>query len=424
MRTTFNHRDGALLRVLEVDGTTHGSTVPSSDAVADPLGTWWRNYFTGISPEPVNRTGTPIRTAEMFCGPGGFALGAKQACRELGFEFQSRFAIDSDAEATKVYGLNHNTEYLSAASVTTLVDYKIKGSRAEARMAYPPEIVDERLVAMVGAIDLLLAGPPCQGHSNLNNHTRRSDSRNELYLTVPAVAIAAQIPLVVIENVTAVVHDHAGVVETTKELLSQAGYQLTDGVIKADKLGWPQTRSRYFLVARKGSAPIPLNEVATALAEPEAKSVCWAIDDLAGLEPDHEMNRRPNMSPENIERVSWLHDNGEFNLPDELRPDCHKDGNHTYSSVYGRMRPDKPAPTLTTGFLTPGRGRFIHPREKRMLTPREAARLQGFPDTYRWRVPEQEPPLSSLLTKWIGDAVPMPLGYAAVLSALGPGPLY
>ncbi|SVD67790.1 uncharacterized protein METZ01_LOCUS420644, partial [marine metagenome] len=56
MRTTFDHRDGTLLRVLEVDGTTHGSTVPSSDAVADPLGTWWRNYFTGISPEPVDRT--------------------------------------------------------------------------------------------------------------------------------------------------------------------------------------------------------------------------------------------------------------------------------------------------------------------------------------------------------------------------------
>ncbi|MBL6927391.1 MAG: DNA cytosine methyltransferase, partial [Acidimicrobiia bacterium] len=110
----------------------------------------------------------------------------------------------------------------------------------------------------------------------------------------------------------------------------------------------------------------------------------------------------------------------EYELALDQRPPCHKEGT-TYVAVYGRMYPDRPAPTLTTGFLTPGRGRFVHPLRRRVLTPAEAARLQGFPDTYRWRLPGEQTPTSSLLTKWIGDAVPMPLGHAATLSVLGSG---
>ena len=61
-----------------------------------------------------------------------------------------------------------------------------------------PQIVDNRLEHLAGSIDVVLAGPPCQGHSNLNNHTRRSDRRNELYLTVPAFAVAVDAAMVVI----------------------------------------------------------------------------------------------------------------------------------------------------------------------------------------------------------------------------------
>ena len=386
----------------------------------DPLGDWWRAYLHGVRPMPVTSSETTIRTAELFCGPGGLAQGAKQACRELGHGFLSRFAIDSDAAAVNVYGLNHGTEYPSSQSVTMLVDYRVKGRREEARMVYAPEVTDDRLGEMTGELDLLLAGPPCQGHSNLNNHTRRDDDRNELYLTVPALAIAAKIPMVVIENVTAVVHDSSGVVETAKKLFDDAGYDMTDGVLKADRLGWPQTRGRYFLVARlrEYGPPIPLEEVAASLAD-KPRNVMWAIEDLIGAETDDEMNRRPELGPDNIRRIDWLFDNDEYDLALDQRPDCHKDGT-TYGAVYGRMHPDKPAPTLTTGFLTPGRGRYVHPTERRVLTPREAARLQGFPDTYRWRLPGRPPPTSSLLAKWIGDAVPMPLGHAATLSVLGP----
>lgn len=78
------------------------------------------------------------------------------------------------------------------------------------------------------------------------------------------------------------------------------------------------------------------------------------------------------------------------------------------------MKPDQPAPTLTTGFMSPGRGRFIHPSERRMLTPREAARLQGFPNWFDFVKGGQTN--RSDLAKWIGDAVPSLMGYFAGLS--------
>ncbi|MXW69195.1 MAG: DNA cytosine methyltransferase, partial [Acidimicrobiia bacterium] len=99
------------------------------------------------------------------------------------------------------------------------------------------------------------------------------------------------------------------------------------------------------------------------------------------------------------------------------RPPSHQNGT-SYGSVYGRMLEDRPAPTLTTGFMSPGRGRYVHPTRRRTLTLREAARIQGFPDNYRFVVTPKDPPQPTRIAQWIGNAVPMSLGYAAALSVL------
>ena len=131
------------------------------------------------------------------------------------------------------------------------------------------------------------------------------------------------------------------------------------------------------------------------------------------------LDQPTNLPPENKRRIDYLFDNDVYDLPNSERPDCHKDGT-TYKAVYGRMYGDRPAPTLTTGFLTPGRGRFVHPFEPRVLTLREAARIQGFPSDFRFDTVSVPAPLKAKLVKWIGDAVPMPLGYAASLAVLLP----
>jgi DNA (cytosine-5)-methyltransferase 1 len=128
------------------------------------------------------------------------------------------------------------------------------------------------------------------------------------------------------------------------------------------------------------------------------------------------MDTVPALSEDNRTRIDWLFANDRHELPNEERPDCHKDG-HTYPSVYGRMFWDKPSQTITTGFLSPGRGRYVHPTRPRVITPREAARIQAFPDSFRFVVDEQDPPRNAL-SKWIGDAVPPILGYAATLPLL------
>jgi DNA (cytosine-5)-methyltransferase 1 len=152
------------------------------------------------------------------------------------------------------------------------------------------------------------------------------------------------------------------------------------------------------------SAPLPVIE------EREPRSVMWAIGDLMELEGGVEpFDTAPVPSDENRKRIHWLFDNGLHDLANSERPDCHKDGT-TYTAVYGRMHHDRPAPTITTGIGTPGQGRFIHPLKRRLVTPHEAARIQGFPDGYGF-LERGVPAKRKDLAKWIGDAVPAPMGY-------------
>jgi DNA (cytosine-5)-methyltransferase 1 len=242
-----------------------------------------------------------------------------------------------------------------------------------------------------------------------------------LYLAVPALAVALDVPIVLIENVPEVLQDRVhAVVPTTTTLLQRAGYVVSHGKLLANELGWPQTRKRYFLVATKTHVPVSLDVIRREWTRPPT-GVIWAIDDLLNRAPTSIMDSVPQLADENRQRIDYLFESGEYELPDAIRPDCHKDG-HSYPSVYGRLRENDPAGTITTGFLSPGRGRFIHPLRPRVLTPREAARIQGFPDWFDFAVPGAGEPSRRALSKWIGDAVPSILGYVAGLAALGPLP--
>lgn len=390
--------------------------VSSVSGSPDPLLNWWNAYWSGAVPQADAPRGE-LRVMELFCGAGGLALGFRQAAAELGYRATSVVAVDHDPEAVDVYARNHGTHWPIKGSVSEHVDFRLRGSGDSATFKYPPQAISAPLSTMAGQLDVVLAGPPCQGHSHLNNHTRGSDPRNELYLTVPALAVALGVPTVIIENVPAVVNDSYGVVETTKTLLRDAGYEIHGDVARADRIGWPQRRRRYFMIATKGWSPLPLRSVLAGISQP-ARSVTEAFATLDTESSSH-MWRQPVTTLENAKRIDWLFDEEEYDLGLSQRPDCHKDGT-TYTAVYGRLRPDLPAPTITTGFLSMGRGRFVHPTERRVIVPAEAARLQGFPDSYDFRLADGDQPSTLKLTKWIGDAVPMPLGHAAALSALVP----
>jgi DNA (cytosine-5)-methyltransferase 1 len=266
--------------------------------------------------------------------------------------------------------------------------------------------------------DLIIGGPPCQGHSSLNNVTRGNDNRNDLYLTMPAMAIALNAKAVIIENVPRVVKDGGQVVQATEAIFRQAGYYVSSGVLSASELGWPQTRSRHFMIASQVKQPADITQVAHDLAR-SSMPLSWLIGDLENQfdKGDAMFDSVPVLSPDNVRRIDWLFDNDEYDLINSQRPKCHQNG-HSYPSVYGRLRYDRPAQTLTTGFQSPGRGRYVHPSQRRVLTIREAARIQGFPDSFKFISATGGQASRGNLQKWIGDAVPSILGYTAGLIAM------
>ena len=418
--------ENSLHRRMSVgEGEIHSSIeladIPENPEDQEMHGLWWKLRMQGRIPIAAAPTRKRIRTIDLFCGAGGLAVGLSHLAEEAGVRVITGLAVDTDAGATSVYARNHRTRMTSHQSVTRLVDFRTRGHGLNAEFVYQPELIDEEIASAAAETDLVMAGPPCQGHSNLNNHSRRTDKRNDLYLHVPAFAIACRARSILIENVPSVIHDVNQVVDAAKGLLTAAGYSVVEGVLSASTIGWPQTRRRHFLVARRSDAgpPVPLDKVEAVLTTDPPLTLDWAIGGGQTLSTDRTLHEVPNYSERNRARIQYLFDNDEHNLPDAERPDCHQDGT-SYGAVYGRMRSDEPAPTITTGFLTPGRGRFIHPTEPRTLSPAEAARLQGFPDDYEFRPCDGTPPNRSQLEKWIGDAVPMPLAYAAALAALAP----
>ena len=413
----FRRRGQYLVRRVSIDDFTTESKVRFKAGQTASLPAWWHSYLLGQRPISLNPQRREIRTLDLFSGAGGLALGFRQAADECGFTAKSVAAVDEDFGALQIYRQNHHTSLVLNESVSMLVNFQIVGSDDDAKFFGVPSAA-AKIAHLKGLIDVVLAGPPCQGHSNLNNHTRRNDDRNELYLTVPAMAEALEIPMVIIENVPGVVHDQKSVVSTTISLLRNSGYHVTFGVHDAAAMGWPQTRKRFFLIGSKTSVPIDVSTVASALANEITLPVTWAFEGLNLNDNDVFMDEAATISSENQRRVNFLFENELYELPNSERPECHREGT-TYKSVYGRMRADKPAPTLTAGFLSPGRGRFTHPTEPRALKPREAARVQGFPDNYVFGLATGAPPKTHL-AKWIGNAVPMPLGYAAALSVLLP----
>lgn len=417
VRNRFEIRADHVHRHLEAGGQ-RWSTARRSVQAKSAAQAWWKSFlrFGPTGGDSVTRS--PITAVDLFSGAGGLTLAASEAVSTFGRALQSLAAADLDGRALEVYRANNPGAEALNDSVWRMVDFGLSARGANARFIRHPRLRHPVLQGLEGRVDLLLAGPPCQGHSSLNNSTRGDDARNVLYDAAVAIAIALGVRTVVIENVPGVVRDRYQVISTAGALLAAAGYEVQSGAIRADRLGWPQRRERHFLVASADGIPLGPKDVERGLGNGEA-DVDWIFG--LGRAPDDAdvMSAPPQLSQENQRRVAYLHENGLFDLPLAERPECHRGGT-TYRAAYGRIRPGGPAGTLTTGFMTPGRGRFVHPYEPRALTPREGARLQGFPDTYRFVIDEARLPSRQELAKWIGDAVPTPLGAAAVIGALAP----
>jgi DNA (cytosine-5)-methyltransferase 1 len=166
----------------------------------------------------------------------------------------------------------------------------------------------------------------------------------------------------------------------------------------------PQRRKRFVVLALASTVrPMyePLDEALHEWIGHPSRTVRWAIADLASRVEQTPYDSPSRLSPRNRVRANWLVANDLYDLPNGLRPACHQ-GPHRYISMYGRLAWDLPAQTITSGFGSMGQGRHVHPLAPRVLTPHEAARIQTFPDHFRF-----SPRVSrTRLAEMIGNAAP------------------
>ena len=232
---------------------------------------------------------------------------------------------------------------------------------------------------------------------------------------MPAAAVALQARAVIVENVPGIVHDRRGVVQTARRLFQNAGYLVEEKAVDVLRLGVPHTRKRHLLVASKYDTPSI--QVALECLERPGRTLDWAIGGLLDCVPASLFDSPPEPSAENRQRIQYLSDTNTYNLPNAIRPESHKIG-HAYPSMYGRLKWYEPTGMITTGSVTPGRGLFIHPLRPRTLTAHEAARLQGFPDTFGFVLQDGSVPARTWLASMIGYAAPPVIGYTAGLAAI------
>lgn len=270
-----------------------------------------------------------------------------------------------------------------------------------------PTATERRILGPAKCPDILVAGPPCQGHSTLNNHTRHDDPRNDLYLAVVRAAELLTPAVVIIENVRGVGRDKRNSVERSRQGLARLGYSISEHRIDLSTIGVPQRRVRHVLVAT--GRPFSWSPPSTVSP---MRTVGWAIDDLLESDGATPYDSASTASSANQARMRWLLENDEYDLPNHRRPRCHHSA-HSYISMYGRLRWDEPAQTITSGYGSMGQGRFVHPLRERTLTPHEAARLQFLPDFLH----VSRAPGRGAWATMIGNAVP-PMLTIALTQAL------
>ena len=408
MEYQYQWNNGKLHRTISFSsGNSYSSSIA---AELDPKlegqsgeSAFYQNWLkSNIAPDAATDRGD-VRVVDLFSGCGGLTLGIAEACRALNYNFVSVLAADMAPSALELYQKNFNPIHVIKDPIEEHID---------AELGAPVSEREEQFLSLTGSVDVLIGGPPCQGNSDLNNHTRRNDPRNLLYLRMIRCVEIMRPRFVIIENVPGVQHDTHNVVDIAKDELQKLGYYVDTGVINMAEIGVPQNRKRFFLIASK-EKPISISRAIETHRTAE-RTVHWAIGDLLNTQNDSVYDTPANSSATNKKRIDYLFDNDIFDLPNSERPDCHRLKKHSYTSVYGRMYWDAPSPTITGGFGSNGQGRFVHPKCRRTITPHEAARIQFFPDFFKFDgVKRRE------LQQIIGNAVPSIASYILGIEFLG-----
>lgn len=350
-----------------------------------------------------------LRALDLFAGAGGLSCGFEWAGgRVIG-------AVEIDDDCVSTFQRNHRSARVWHADIRTI----------------SPRSVRREL----GEIDIVLGGPMCQGVSQRGPRDPH-DPRNFALWTFIDFVREIRPDFFLMENVPALVsdvHNRSLAIELFRSFES-LGYELSAEVVNAAWFGVPQLRYRLIVLgSRRGTPTFPANVgagVAGALRESEFVTVGDAIMDLPAVRPGGGIEVVPMPRPRgelspyarlmrararslfnhwsadteevNLDRIRHVPEGGNWhNIPARLLPPRFRHvrpSDHT--TTYRRLDRKHAAHTVTTECGNVTSGAYTHPLQDRAITVREAARLQGFPDRYRFMGAKQSQ------YRQVGNAVP------------------
>lgn len=385
-------------------------------------------------PHPVASSSPQYTSVDLFSGAGGLTRGLHMG------GFESVAAVEHDKHAAKTYSHNFPDSDVYCDDIRNIDANEIL----------------EKSSIKAGELDLLAGGPPCQGFS-VNAPVRSlDDPRNHLFLDFLRFAEVFKPKTILIENVPGIVTlEQGSVVKAIYHHLAKMGYKTTHRILYAGHYGVPQTRFRtIFLATRIGTESIrhpfpthnstaranfggakqlcfhinpPLNDKLSAQT-----TVCDAISDLPEIDQNSRVEEFPYRSlvssyqkharegsnhvknhysskigNANKDRLRHIPQGGSWrDIPFELLPAGLKRARRSdHTKRYGRLHPNGLASTILTK-CDPHWGTFFHPMQDRIISVREAARLQSFPDSFHF--------LGSITEQYrqVGNAVPPLLAHA------------
>lgn len=346
------------------------------------------------------------RLVDLFSGAGGLTLGFTQA---LGQVFTPVWANDFNRFAAATYAENFGC-HCTTDDILDLVQTRI---------------------GQIPKADVVIGGPPCQGFSLLNKN-RRNDLRKQLWRPFLEIVEHTEAEIFVMENVPQLLGSKE--YEEICGAAASLGFKTTSAKLCAADYGVPQTRWRAFIIGcsflnpgeyfppkkthRKpgfGDRKISLSDdYDEYIANPKP----WATvhDAIANLpepvgteirnEPapfDLHFGRTPTTTSLRRYRAIPREGMNRFDLQKrapELTPACWIRKTSGGTDLFGRLWWNRPSFTIRTEFFKPEKGRYLHPSQHRPITHREAARLQSFPDSFKFVGTKIE------IAKQIGNAVP------------------
>jgi DNA (cytosine-5)-methyltransferase 1 len=354
-----------------------------------------------------------LNILDLFSGVGGLSTGFKQA------GYTALAALDYKPEAVQTYQYNHPN--------TNVILQNIRKTNAKQVIKKTTSTLDD--------IDVIIGGPPCEGFSTVG-YRRPEDPRNSLFYEFARFVEDVQPKAFVIENVPGLLSMKQGTIiqQVLTFIEDELHYQPTLEVLNAVDYGVPQIRKRVFIVALKNHQRFTFPTRTHREKSPQRRlpvpdtadqfylTVEDALSDLPSLKAGEGIEEQPYPTQPNTE-YQKARRKGSERLFDHIAINHSKlirqriqlisqGGNHGdlpanlqlksgYPNIYGRLVWHQPSSTLTGNCgCVSAPGRFIHPLDDRVLTVREAARIQSFDDLYRFFGSR------TMKYKLIGDAVP------------------